>query len=77
MPRVVPAKTEPEDGFMSGLHHDPPPLSPGDFAIGRTRLSRKRVVYDLTIPHAGKERDVKFLTAGSDPAAIYHLLCAQ
>ena len=25
MPRVVPAKTEPEDGFMSGLHHDPPP----------------------------------------------------
>ena len=22
MPRVVPAKTEPEDEFLSGLHHD-------------------------------------------------------
>ena len=38
MPRVVPAKTEPEDEFMSGLHHDPFPPSPDDSAIGRTRF---------------------------------------
>ena len=32
MPRVAPAKTEPEDEFLSGLHHDPLPPSLDDFA---------------------------------------------
>ena len=56
MPRVVPAKTEPEDEFMSGLHHDPFPPSPDDFAIGRTRLYPVGAVAWGTSPHAGIER---------------------
>ena len=56
MPRVVPAKTEPEDEFMSGLHHDPFPPSPDDFAIGRTRLYPVGAFAWGTSPHAGIER---------------------